>query len=115
MERLNNLVGKEWVRLTKSVWCDNPRILPKDVNTALNVGVLISESLPRDSLKKDHPATFSEFYSRKAEQFSIREAIIELIRLVDDKGKKWDKCLIKIRQSPLNKLRGLSRIYKEEQ
>ena len=39
---------------------------------------------------------FSEFYSRKAERFSIREAIIELIRLVDDKGKKWDKCLIKI-------------------
>jgi len=75
VERLNELSGKEWVKLTKSVWYENTEILTRDISTALDTGVLLSESPPRDTLKRLHPATFSErdiaklinFFTRKEE------------------------------------------------
>jgi len=60
MGRLNDLTGKEWVRLTKSVWYDSADLLPKSVEEAIDTGLLLSEAPPRDDLKKQHPATFSE-------------------------------------------------------
>jgi len=75
VKRLNELTGKEWVRLTKSVWYEDSEVLTKDINIALESGVLMSESPPRDVLKRLHPATFSEkdiaklvkFFTKKGE------------------------------------------------
>ena len=78
MKRLNDLSGKEWVRLTKSVWYENPEDIPKDVESALNSGVLLSESPPRDELKKKHPATFSEKDVAKLIRFFTKEKEVVL-------------------------------------
>ncbi len=63
-KKLNDLSGKEWVKSTKSVWLDCPsgpdREVMLTVESAMQSGVLLSESPPRDALKKSHPATFSE-------------------------------------------------------
>lgn len=62
--RLNDLDGKEWIKCTKSVWIDHPtapdRQDLRSLESAMEHGVLLSESPPRDELKKNHPATFSE-------------------------------------------------------
>lgn len=60
-QNLNELTGKEWVQSTKSVWMkDVPREEIVSLTTAIETGVLLSEAAPRDNLKKQHPATFSE-------------------------------------------------------
>lgn len=58
--RLNNLNGKEWVKATKSVWINSFKQDLYSLEDAIKHGVLISEAPPRDELKKNHPATFSE-------------------------------------------------------
>ena len=78
MKRLNDLSGKEWVRLTKSVWYESPEDISRDVESALESGVLISESPPRDELKKKHPATFSEKDVAKLIKFFTREKEVVL-------------------------------------
>lgn len=63
-EQLNSLSGKEWVQSTKSVWMTEvPRedlLEIPDVVEQGSTGVLLSEAAPRDSMKKQHPATFYE-------------------------------------------------------
>ena len=73
-KRLNDLNGKEWVKATKSVWMslNDDRSL-HDIETALEVGVLLSEAPVRDNLKKNHPATFSENDIRKLIRFFTKE------------------------------------------
>ena len=78
MKKLNELSGKEWVRLTKSVWYESPRILPKDLGVALDVGVLLSEPHPRGELKKLHPATFSESDVGKLIRFFTKQGEVVL-------------------------------------
>ena len=58
--KLNDLNGKEWVKSTKSVWGNNNKISHNNIKSALKTGILLSESPQRDTLKKNHPATFSE-------------------------------------------------------
>ncbi|MEM3473754.1 MAG: DNA methyltransferase [archaeon] len=73
-EKLNDLTGKEWVKLSKSVWIDNNQ-LGKFTEVDLQCGVLASTAPKRDELKKMHPATFSEedikklilFFTKKGE------------------------------------------------
>ncbi len=78
MKRLNDLTGKEWVRLTKSVWYENSEDLPRNIDEAMNSGILLSESPPRDELKKMHPATFSEKDVAKLVRFFTKEGEIVL-------------------------------------
>lgn len=58
--RLNDLNGKEWVKATKSVWINSFKQDLYSLEDAMKHGILISEAPPRDELKKNHPATFSE-------------------------------------------------------
>jgi len=59
--RLNDLSGKEWVKGTKSVWMNtDDREHMRTVEDAMRSGSMLSEAPPRDDLKKQHPATFSE-------------------------------------------------------
>jgi DNA modification methylase len=78
MNRLNELTGKEWVKLTKTVWYNDAKPLPKDINTAIERGVLLSESPPRDILKKLHPATFSEKDIAKLIKFFTKQKEVVL-------------------------------------
>jgi hypothetical protein len=53
-KRLNDLDGKQWVKSTKSVWLETEdRENMQTVENALGTGLLLSESPPRDHLKKD--------------------------------------------------------------
>ncbi len=53
-KRLNDLTGKEWVKGTKSVWLeDSDKQYMQTVEEAMKSGVLLSESPPRDDLKKN--------------------------------------------------------------
>jgi len=60
MRRLNDLSGREWLRLTRTVWWEDDADLPTDFPEAMEKGVAVSLLPPRDSLKVLHPATFSE-------------------------------------------------------
>lgn len=73
LTRLNNLDGKEWVKLTKSVWVEDSKTIPTDINCAIQTGVLLSQSEPRDDLKKKHPATFPEKDVEKFISFFTKE------------------------------------------
>lgn len=76
---LNNLNGKEWVKLTKSVWHNITDIeVYTKVENSLKTGILFSESPPRDDLKKLHPATFSENDVLKLIKFFTKEKEIVL-------------------------------------
>jgi len=77
-KRLNELSGKEWVRLTKSVWYEDGQNLPKDMEEALRQGILLSEQPPRDPLKKQHPATFSERDIEKLVKFFTKRGELVL-------------------------------------
>lgn len=72
--KLNDLDGKEWIKNTKSVWMNTKSQKEmKSFEMAIDSGVLLSESPPRDSLKKNHPATFSENDITKLIQFFTKK------------------------------------------
>lgn len=69
--RLNNLSGKEWLPLTRSAYVDGVMHpfeelewdkVVKELQGSL---VVMSKATPRDPLKKQHPATFSEEDARR--------------------------------------------------
>lgn len=77
--RLNNLDGKEWVKLTKSVWHNITNV--KDytkVENALQTGILFSRPPRRDDLTKMHPATFADDDVAKLIRFFTKEKEIVL-------------------------------------
>jgi hypothetical protein len=58
---LNDLNGKEWVKLAKSVWHNITNIKEHTkVENALQTGILFSMPPPRDDLTKMYPATFAD-------------------------------------------------------
>lgn len=69
--RLNNLSGREWLPLTRSAYVDgvNRPSEELDWDKALSELqgsiVVMSKATPRDHLKKQHPATFSEEDARR--------------------------------------------------
>jgi DNA modification methylase len=76
---LNNLDGKEWVKLTKSVWHNITNV--KDytkVENALQTGILFSRPPSRDELTKMHPATFADDDVVKLIRFFTKEKEIVL-------------------------------------
>ncbi len=80
--RLNDLDGKTWVKSTKSVWMDtitaSNRQNLSSLEQAMEHGILISESPPRDELKKHHPATFSEHDIAKLIRFFTKSGELVL-------------------------------------
>lgn len=80
--RLNDLDGKTWVKSTKSVWMDTVAASDRQnlisLEHAMEHGVLISESPPRDELKKHHPATFSEHDIAKLIRFFTKSGELVL-------------------------------------
>jgi DNA modification methylase len=77
--RLNSLNGKEWVKLTKSIWHNITNI--KDytkIENAIKTGILFSMPPPRDELTKMHPATFSDNDVAKLIRFFTKEKEIIL-------------------------------------
>lgn len=77
--RLNNLSGKEWVPLTRSAYVDGvtrpfeeldwDKVLQKSQGSI----VVMSKATPRDALKKQHPATFSEEDARRLVRLFTQE------------------------------------------
>ena len=77
--RLNDLSGKEWLGLTKTVimnLTDHSQIT--QIDDAMRNGVLMSDAPPRDLLKKSHPATFSERDIAKLIRFFTRQGELVL-------------------------------------
>ncbi|MBX0313221.1 MAG: site-specific DNA-methyltransferase [Sulfurihydrogenibium sp.] len=76
---MNDLDGKEWVKLTKSVWHDITNVKEyMNVEDALQTGVLFSRPSPRDELTKMHPATFADDDIAKLVRFFTKEKEIVL-------------------------------------
>lgn len=73
VNRLNNLEGKEWVKLTRSVWIDDFVFVSNNGDEAMQTGILLSQAEPRDDLKKRHPATFPEKDVEKLISFFTKE------------------------------------------
>jgi DNA modification methylase len=77
--RLNDLDGKEWVKLTKSIWHDITNVKDyMNVEDALQTGILFSRPSPRDELTKMHPATFADDDIAKLVRFFTKEKEIVL-------------------------------------
>lgn len=84
-KRLNDLSGKEWLIHSKSVLMDvsNKQSL-KQIEDALEHGVMLSQAPPRDILKKAHPATFSEKDVAKLIRFFTRQGEVVLFNIEAD-------------------------------
>jgi len=78
VNRLNNLEGKEWVKLTRSVWLDDFVFVSNNGDEAMQTGILLSQAEPRDDLKKRHPATFPEKDVEKLISFFTKEEEVVL-------------------------------------
>lgn len=76
--RLNTLSGKNWVKLTKSVWVEDESLIPVDYRKAIEAGIMLSQAEPRDELKKRHPATFAEKDVEKLILFFTKEGEVVL-------------------------------------
>ena len=79
VRRLNDLSGKEWLVHSKSTVLNvRDRATLIEVNSAVDRGAMLSQAPPRDALKKQHPATFSEADVARLLRFFTREQALVL-------------------------------------
>ena len=77
--RLNDLTGREWLPLTRSAFVDGVTRPFEELDWDKVLGelqgsiVVMSKATPRDHLKKQHPATFSEEDARRLVRMFTQE------------------------------------------
>ena len=79
--RLNELNGRDWVRLTLSAVVHvSDRGVLRSASTAITAGAMLSSGPARSALKREHPATFAEGDVARFVRFFTRSTGVVIAR-----------------------------------